>query len=108
MKKKSIMNLSCVAIAVGLIVGCGSESSDVQGKSLNVESELSNLTGTFATGQGQEGVIFVRGSEGNEVVGISNRDGTFSVDVSTLTKPYKIKAESINKDTVFYSYTQST
>ncbi len=65
------------------------------------------LKGLFATGKGQKGIILIRGSKGKEAVAISNDDGSFRVDVSSLTAPYKMRAESVNKETVFYSYSET-
>jgi len=106
-KVKSIgLSLAVIsALSLGFN-GCGSSSSSDTTTS-DTANSTDNLDGTFATGKGQEGTILVRGAKGNEVFGLSNSDGTFSIDVSSLTAPYKIKAETVDKDTVFYSYTTS-
>lgn len=86
-----------------LMTACGGGSSN--------KAETNNpdqLKGLFATGSGQKGSILVKGSSGNFTAAISDQSGNFVVDLSGLTAPYKIKAESLDKDIVFYSYTENS
>ncbi len=96
------VTVTCVLDFFESIIG----KNDLVGQ-INEFGCSNNLDGTFATGQGQEGTILIRGTKGNEALGISNKDGSFSIDVSSLTAPYKIKAETVHKDTVFYSYSET-
>ena len=103
MQKMKLLRLDLAvtaALSLGL-VGCGGGGGSSGGSAVNM------LEGTFATGKGQKGTILIRGSKGNEAIGLSNGDGSFSIDVSSLTEPYKIKAETVDKETVFYSYSET-
>jgi len=75
------------ALSLGLLVGgCSSSDSD---DSVTVAT----ISGTAATGAATAGNVEAVGSEGNKSdMAVIGADGTFSVDVSALIKPFMLKS----------------
>jgi len=103
---KSLSSLFILIFTL-FLAGCGggSGSSD----SDNNDANTSNLTGIAAIGAPLMGAnITVKGSLGLEATTITfsalGEEGTFSVDVSTLTAPYIVRASDPSRGIELYSY----
>jgi hypothetical protein len=83
--KKHILGLS-VLFALTACGGGGSNNNTSP-----IPSKM--LSGTAAAGAAIIGQVTVKGSSGNSISTEIDADGSYSVDVSTLTAPYMLRAE---------------
>ncbi|MCW8837439.1 MAG: hypothetical protein OQK11_01930 [Thiovulaceae bacterium] len=91
MQKVKILGLNIVLIIMMSLTfsACGSSSSSTP----VADDSTTSLTGTAAAGAPIIGHVIVKGANGNRVSEEIEADGTYDVDVSTLTPPYRLRAE---------------
>lgn len=75
---------TCLSIAA-----CGGGSSSSGGS----DSSTSLLSGTAAAGAAIIGTVTVKGANGNTLSTTIEADGNYSIDVSSLTAPYRLRAQ---------------
>ena len=86
--KTSLLLLSAVALLN--LSGCGGSDGGSAGTGPTVSA--TNISGTAAAGAPIIGNVTVKGSQGNIISKQIEADGSYSVDVSTLTAPYMLRA----------------
>ena len=75
-----------------VLAACGGSSSSDSNNSDSVTPSTS-LSGTAAAGAPIIGTVTVRGSLGNSKSALIEADGTYDVDVTGLTAPYRLRAQ---------------
>ena len=70
-----------------------SQSSVASSSSSQSSLSASALSGTAAAGAPIVGQVIVRGALGNRVYSTIEADGSYEIDVSSLTAPYRLRAE---------------
>ena len=71
------------------LAACGGGSDSTDDDTGNTQS----LSGTAAAGAAIVGTVTVKGAQGNTVSTLIEADGSYDVDVSGLTAPYRLRAE---------------
>ena len=88
MGKLKALGLSIITLT--LLIGCGSDGGD---SVTTTTTSGTSLSGTAAAGAPIIGSVTVKGSQGGIVSEPIEADGSYSVDVSTLTAPYMLRAQ---------------
>jgi len=104
--KRNRISLGLIFLASSLILSaCGGGSSS----SATSTPTATTLTGTAAAGAPIIGQVTVKGALGNTKSALIEANGTYSVDVTGLTAPYRLRAEgTVGGRTVkLYSYAES-
>ena len=94
MKKLKTIWILALTVMTLMFLGCSSDSSTTPIISDDGSaSSATALTGTAAAGVPIIGRVIVKGANGNRVSEEIEADGTYDIDVSSLTAPYRLRAE---------------
>jgi hypothetical protein len=87
--------------------GCGGGSDEGENSINAITTAMTasdEITGTVAVGSGVRADIEIVGQHGLRVTGSSDSEGSFTIDASTLTTPYVLKATLLRDGVILYSY----
>ena len=85
-----LRSVQLILIAL-LVVSCGGEGTGSPGAPVS-STATNTLSGTAAAGAAIVGQVTVKGSLGNTKSALIEADGTYNVDVTGLTAPYRLRA----------------
>lgn len=94
MMKINALIASTALLTTLLLSACGGGDGDGNPvESNNTVASSTILSGTAASGAAIIGQVTVKGSLGNTTSALIEADGTYAVDVSGLTAPYRLRAQ---------------